>query len=95
MDENVREKLGPVLRRGWAGLERLEVRGVSRRVLEGLEMEKELIGVEAVVEEEMDWAWECDGRDIGREGGSWEGMIGIIGGEWGIGCGEDYSFLLL
>lgn len=36
MDEYVREQLVPVVRGGSAGLERLEVRGVSRRVLGGV-----------------------------------------------------------
>lgn len=57
MDEYVRENSVQVLREGWAGLERLEVRGVSRRVLGELEMEDGLNGVEVVVKEEVEYAW--------------------------------------
>ena len=35
----------------------LEVRGVSRGVLGGLEAEEGLSAVEVVVEKEVEWAW--------------------------------------
>ncbi|KAK4695696.1 hypothetical protein P7C71_g2101, partial [Lecanoromycetidae sp. Uapishka_2] len=57
MDEYFRERLAPVLREGWTGLERLEIRGVSRSVLKNLEKEDGLSGVEVVVKEEVDYAW--------------------------------------
>ena len=63
MDEYVREKLLPVLRKGWPGLERSEIRGVSREVLGKIEAEKAFIGVDVIVEEKMDWAWNATVRD--------------------------------
>lgn len=57
MDEYMREKLVPVLREGWAGLEKLEVRGVSRSVLGELEREDGLNGVEVVIMEDVEYAW--------------------------------------
>ena len=57
MDEYLRDIVVPVLKRGWAGLERIEIKGANKMALEGLEPRGNLSGVNVVIDEEMDSAW--------------------------------------